>query len=113
MAAVNRHYDRTAAASAPCSCWGLAGFDFGWRVMESYVRIGMLYDGRRFYELRCPLDMLSYHSRRHGVASSYYALMDFDRHLAENVNRTKSALAPLLSAALDGDINRISNGLHP
>jgi hypothetical protein len=88
---------------------GFAALDLGWRVMEGYVRIGMLYDGRRFYELRCPLDMPSYQSRRHGLASSYYALIDFDRRIGENVASTKAELAALLPSMVEEEIGWVTN----
>jgi hypothetical protein len=86
-----------------------AALDFGWRLMEGYVRIGMLYDGRRFYELRCPLNMPSYHTRRHQIESSYYALIDLDRRISENVDRTKAALSILLPAEVQADIAWVTN----
>lgn len=83
--------------------------DFGWRLMEGYVRIGMLYDGQRFFELRCPLDMPSYHTRRHRIESSYYALIDLDQQTAKNVEKTKAALAVLLPSEVEEDIAWVTN----
>jgi hypothetical protein len=77
--------------------------------MEGYVRIGMLYDGRCFYELRCPLDMPSYHSRRHGLASSYCEVIDLDRRIAENVEQTKTALVAELPSEVDEEIAWVMN----
>jgi hypothetical protein len=88
---------------------GVAALDWGWRAMEGYVRIGMLYDGRHFYELRCPLDMPSYHSRRHGLASSYYALIELDRRTAENVENAKSSLVAILPSEVDEEIAWVGN----
>jgi hypothetical protein len=86
-----------------------AAMDLGWRLMQGYVRIGMLYDGRRFYELRCPLNMPSYHTRRHRIESSYYALIDLDHRISENVEKTKAALPTLLPSQVQEDIAWVTN----
>jgi hypothetical protein len=69
--------------------------------MEGYVRIGMLHDGKRFYELRMPLDMPCYDSKHHGTPSSFYALLEYDRQIAELVDKTKAQLKELLPDAED------------
>jgi hypothetical protein len=78
-----------------------AALDLGWRAFEGYIRIAMLYDeDDRFFELRLPLDMPNWRTRRHGLPSSYYDLITAQREIDNLTKDTKGHVRALLPHAL-------------
>ena len=72
-------------------CRRVGALDLGWRVIdEGVLRIGMLYDGARHYELRLPLEMPNYRSRRHGWRSSFFEVVRLQQESDALLERAKA-----------------------
>lgn len=85
-----------------------AGVDLGWRKFDDYLRIGYICDSAgRNVELRLPLEMSSFQTRRHSLPSSWEDKREMDAQISAQVDVTKVTIKPLLQAAdLPADIRR-------
>lgn len=76
----------------------VCGLDLGWRLMEGYLRLGVVVDSEgHVIELRLPLVGTSTrHTRRHNLYSDFLGLMEMDSEIGGHVERVKEKVGPLL-----------------
>jgi hypothetical protein len=70
----------------------------------------MLYDGQdRFFELRLPLDLPNYHTRRHGLPSSFYDLTRAQSEIDLLAQHTKTRVRELVPDVLPEELEWLNN----